>query len=80
MFSYESIYLTPDLRMPKYGVLVPEKFSSKYKSLGYRESPRKKFFKEKTRIRLESVNPRLEPTYVNKVKIQGEAIFLIRNF
>jgi len=40
----------------------------------------KKFFKEKTRIRLESVNPRLEPTYVNKVKIQGEAIFLIRNF
>lgn len=42
------------------------------------ESTLKKFYKEKTRIRLQPANPRFEPIYVREVEIQGVVIGVIR--
>jgi len=40
----------------------------------------KKFFKEKTRIRLEPANAKMKPIYAKKVKIQGKVTAIIRRY
>lgn len=40
----------------------------------------KKFYKEKTRIRLEPANSKMEPIYATSVKIQGKVKGVIRKF
>lgn len=40
----------------------------------------KKFYKEKTRIRLEPANSKMEPIYATQVKIQGRVKGVIRKF
>ncbi|MGB9693429.1 MAG: LexA family protein, partial [Fervidobacterium sp.] len=40
----------------------------------------KKFFREKTRIRLEPANAKMSPIFVKNVKVQGKVIGLIRKY
>lgn len=40
----------------------------------------KKFFKEKTRVRLEPANAKMKPIYAKNVKIQGKVVGIIRRF
>ncbi len=40
----------------------------------------KKFFKEKTRVRLEPANARMAPIYAKNVRIQGKVVGIIRKY
>ena len=40
----------------------------------------KKFFKEKTRVRLEPANAKMKPIYAKNVKIQGKVAGIIRRY
>jgi len=40
----------------------------------------KKFFKEKTRIRLEPANSKMSPIYATRVRIQGKVVGVVRHY
>jgi len=40
----------------------------------------KRFFKEETRVRLESIKAKKAPIYTSRVRIQGRVIALVRNY
>jgi repressor LexA len=40
----------------------------------------KRFFKEKTRVRLEPANANMSPIFATRVRVQGKVVGVIRRF